>query len=211
MESQFELKVKDAIKPIDEICEKLVSCTKSQLDKGINEIDSHELGEVLDGIKDMCESKEKIVKALYYTTIGSAMEENVDNYGETWDENGYKKYYNKGNESIMPMLYEPRDIDLQNGRMYYTQRTNRSTSGSGVANTSRGTNGRMSRYGYSHDKYMDEKGKYSITDPEDIKKRKDMLSERLDDLYQMAKEEVMDMTPEEKNMWRTKIQSLMNL
>ena len=210
MELKFEMKVKDAIKPIDEICEKLVSCTKSQLDKGINEIDSNELGEVLDGIKDMCESKEKIVKALYYTTIGSAMEENAADYGETWDENGPKKYY-KGNESIMPMLYEPRDIDLQNGRMYYTQRTNRSTSGSGVANTSRGTNERMSRYGYSHDKYMDEKCKYSITDPEDIKKRKDMLSERLDDLYQMAKEEVMDMTPEEKNMWRAKIQSLLNL
>lgn len=140
-ETKFEMKVKEAIKPIEEICDTLLSCTKSELSKGIDKVDTKELGEVLDGIKDMCDAKEKVVKAMYYTEIGSAMEENADDYGETWDEEGpMRKGYNsrrypssgryasKGHGMRYGyedrMMHDDRDMDRMNGRMYYTEARN---------------------------------------------------------------------------------------
>ena len=107
---------------------------------------------------------------------------------------------------FVPEMYM-RDEDYDIGRMYYSSGAGSRTSGDSMNGVSRTS----SRYGYSHDKYMNEKNNYSSTDPEDMQKRKQLLSERLDDLYSMAKEEVMDMSPEEKAMWKSKITMLMNI
>ena len=107
---------------------------------------------------------------------------------------------------FVPEMYM-RDEDYDIGRMYYSSGAGSRTSGDSMNGASRTS----SRYGYSHDKYMNEKNNYSSTDPEDMQKRKQLLSERLDDLYSMAKEEVMDMAPEEKAMWKSKITMLMNI
>lgn len=107
---------------------------------------------------------------------------------------------------FVPEMYM-RDEDYDIGRMYYSSGAGSRTSGDSMNGASRTS----SRYGYSHDKYMNEKNNYSSTDPEDMQKRKQLLSERLDDLYSMAKEEVMDMSPEEKAMWKSKITMLMNI
>ena len=107
---------------------------------------------------------------------------------------------------FVPEMYM-RDEDYDIGRMYYSSGAGSRTSGDSMNGSSRTS----SRYGYSHDKYMNEKNNYSSTDPEDMQKRKQLLSERLDDLYSMAKEEVMDMSPEEKAMWKSKITMLMNI
>jgi gas vesicle protein len=50
-----------------------------------------------------------------------------------------------------------------------------------------------------------------MTDAEGAKHRKQLLNDYMDDLYDMAKEMVTDMTPEEKQMWKSKLTQIVNL
>lgn len=206
--SMFEMKVKEAIKPIEEICEILTSCTKAELSKGIENADAKEVGEVVDAIKDLCEAKHYIVEAMYKTTIGTAMEENADDYGETWDENG--KYYTsmhprskitgryvrKGYTEPVHATYEmmdAKDADMPR-RMYYTE--NRDS--------------REGRSGRSRMYYMESKEHHKANTSEDIKEKMKRLEEMMEDLKLDMKEVVKDMTPEEKTMWKTKLNGMAN-
>lgn len=67
------------IKNIHSMIEKLSECAKCELDKGIEKIDTKEMGEVAEMLKELCEAE-------YYATITKAMEES--DYGEDYDEYG---------------------------------------------------------------------------------------------------------------------------
>lgn len=216
---------------LKEFMEKLEECAKCEFDKGIQNVDTKEMGEVIDMIKDCTE-------AMYYYSIVEAMKESE--YGEDYDWEGRKHYrgqrrdskgrFMSGRRGGMRRGYEPdyrmppemdedmeeywRDMDIAQGRMYYNgDGSNRSGQGSGVRNTgdtsNRGRSG--SRYGYSHDEYMKKREMYSKDDPEHKKKRTEMLNEYMDDLSDMAKEMVADMSPEEKQMWKVKLNKLINM
>ena len=58
---------------------------------------------------------------------------------------------------------------------------------------------------------MNNKSMHKGQTPEDMKARTEMIEDRMDDLYDMFKEEVKDMTPEEKQLWKTKISKIINL
>lgn len=206
--SMFEIKAKEAVKPMEEICDKLVSCIKSEMEKGIECVDTKELSEAMDMVKDICEAKHYVVKALYDTEIGKAMEENADDYGETWDENG--KYYTsmhprskmtgryvrKGYTEPVHATYEmmdAKDVDMPR-RMYYTE--NRDS--------------REGRSGRSRMYYMESKEHHKANTSEDIKEKMKRLEEMMEDLKLDMKEVVKDMTPEEKTMWKTKLNGIAN-
>lgn len=228
-ETKFEMKVKQAIKPIEEICDTLLSCTKSELSKGIDKVDTKELGEVLDGIKDMCEAKEKVVKALYYTTIGSAMEENADEYGETWDEDGLMRKGYRGqprsktsgrfmsrgdgrrsyDEKMMmddtTRSYRPdydRDMDrVAMDRMYYTN--GMTTTASMNGNSNRNYDGNMNR---SYDSRMERARRnyeehMQKHDNSEAGKKKE--AELLSELIDSATEVMMMYKPEMDNATKT--------
>ena len=84
--------------------EQLMSCVQSQLGD-ISKVDTHELGEAIDMIKDLSE-------AIYYCTITESMEKG-DEYkkGET-NINYYTTPYNK-------MSPDYRDVEKSRGYMYY--------------------------------------------------------------------------------------------
>lgn len=67
------------IKMMHEMIEKLTECAKHEIDKGIETVDTKEMGEVTDIIKDLAE-------AMYYRTLVEAMKESE--YGEDYDEYG---------------------------------------------------------------------------------------------------------------------------
>lgn len=67
------------IKMMHEMIEKLTECAKHEIDKGIETVDTKEMGEVTDIIKDLSE-------AMYYRTLVEAMKESE--YGEDYDEYG---------------------------------------------------------------------------------------------------------------------------
>lgn len=86
-----ELKMKVA--PISEMRETIVSWSKSELNKGKDCVDTKEMGDATDMIKDLCEAEEKLYKAAYYCSVIEAMEE----YGDENDRMGYDNYrYSSG-------------------------------------------------------------------------------------------------------------------
>ena len=62
-------------KPIKKMCEKLMDSINHELDRGVENIDTKELGEAIDMVKDLYEAKKEMYEACYYTQIMEAMEE----------------------------------------------------------------------------------------------------------------------------------------
>ena len=164
------------IKNIHCIIEKLAETTKVELDKGIENVDTKEMGEVADIIKDLAEAE-------YYAKISKAMDE--AEYGEDYDYMGaYDEYERKGYRGqrrdsrgrymskrgrrgyeIPMMIYDEdweemereRDMDRPYGRMGYIG--SGSNSGSSSNNMSSGFVGSQSgSRGYSD---RGEGGQYS--------------------------------------------------
>ena len=205
----------------------LEDATKSHLDKGIENVDAKEMGEVIDMIKDCCE-------AMYYYSIYEAMQEEKEEDEEerkyyrgqrrdsmgryTSGQRGGRRGFEPHPYMMRPMMDEEteweRMQDMQEGRMYYPNQGSGTYSGGSRQYGSQGSqSGRSqgnSRYGYSHDEYMKSK-QWDSSDPEQHKMRKQKLDEYLNDLQEMGKEVVQDMSPEEKQLWKQKISKLMNL
>lgn len=97
-------------KHVHEMLEKLASATHSEITtKPIEHINTEEMGEVIDMIKDLCEAEEKIYKACYYKSIVEAMEEEekyeeelekavlkrmIEEHGEVEGRMGYDRWRN---------------------------------------------------------------------------------------------------------------------
>lgn len=140
--SEIKEKVENELKTVKSLCETMENAIKTQIDKGLDKVNTHELYEAVDIYKDLSEVKKNIVEICYKKQIMEAME-NAD-YGEDYDENGEieRKYYNnyryangryapKGRGRRMytePIMYDNmypmeyyRDMDKWNdNRMYYT-------------------------------------------------------------------------------------------
>lgn len=125
------------IKHIHDMIEKLAECAKMELCNGIENVDTKEMGEVAEMLKELCEAE-------YYAKISKAMEK--AEYGEDYDEHGPmdRRYYRgqprdsmgrytrrRGYEEPMyytmtPEMYKRhgpeywRDMDRGEGRMYYS-------------------------------------------------------------------------------------------
>ena len=239
MESMFEMKVKEAIKPIEEICEILTSCTKAELSKGIENADAKEVGEVVDAIKDLCEAKHYIVEAMYKTTIGTAMEENADDYGETWDENG-KRFYRRRDSKGRFMYSEPmsrpdyrmtpemyhekdakyyRDMDREKGRLYYDEAM--TGNGNSMANMRNYTPGDYtgignnaitdSRYEMAKRNYTETKAMHNSNNEADNIKNAQEGGKWADVITEEIKSYIPDMKPQERATFKAKITSIANM
>ena len=68
-------KTKQKVSELCEMKETLMCCARDELSKGIQQVNTHEMGEVVDMIKDLCEAEEKCWKAKYYESIVEAMKE----------------------------------------------------------------------------------------------------------------------------------------
>ena len=207
---------------IHEMLEDVSEAASTELAKGTEKINTKEFGEVIDMIKDLTEAEKNKMEACYYKSIIEAMEESQ--YGEDYDWEGrMRKGYSRGRRMgyEQPMMYDDRYMDYMDGRMGYSNGAYGGGSmGMSRQGYSQGSQGgsrsnqsgqRSSRYGFSHDEYMKEKSMYNKNNPEDMKKRAVLIEDRMDDLYAMVKEEVKDMTPEEKQMWKSKISGIVNI
>lgn len=220
------------IKNIHCIIEKLAETTKVELDKGIENVDTKEMGEVADIIKDLAEAE-------YYAKISKAMDE--AEYGEDYDYMGaYDEHERKGyrgqrrdsrgrymsrrgyESRMMPemrwedMEYE-RDMDRPYGRMGYSG--SNTTSGSSMGgNSNMGyseSNGgqyssrmqrdsREGRSGQMRRGYMESKEK-GADKQQKMKELEDYMKELSSDVTEM----IGDASPEEKAMLKNKMQVLM--
>lgn len=152
----------------------------------LQEVNAKELGEVVDMVKDLEE-------AIYYCTIVEAMKEKDENKSTT-----NINYYTE------PTYY--RDIDRNDGRMYYTPgNMGRSNSGNNNSNQNYGMmrDSREGRSPQSRKMYMEGQEMHNDS-------KKQMLSletymhELTDDILEMVKKA----TPDEKQMLKNKMNTL---
>ena len=225
------------IKNIHSIIERLSECVKCEVDKGIYQVDTKEMGEVADIIKDLCEAE-------YYAKISKAMDE--AEYGEdydymgAYDENERKGYRGqrrdsrgrymsrRGYESPMMMHDDMREKDYMDGRMYYGGSTggNSSNMGGSSSGMSGGSNrgysegGQMSSRmqrdgGESESRYDRAKRGYeeskNMNDTSADGKRKSMenLESYMKELSEDMTQFVGKMDANEKAMVKSKLQTLM--
>jgi hypothetical protein len=212
------------IKRIHDMIEKLRECSKMEIDNGIENIDTKEMGEVADIIKDLAEAE-------YYAKISKAMDE--AEYGEdydymgSYDRKGYRwqprdsrgRYISRRRMSYEePMRMMPemnrehdaeyyRDMDKIDGRMYYSSGNMGGQSSSGMSGGSMGSQGRDSREGRSGQvrrSYMESK-ETGKDKGEKMKELENYMKELSTDVTEM----ISDASPEEKTMLKQKMQMLM--
>lgn len=73
--TKIAIHLEEESKPIKKMCEKLMDSINYELDKGIENVDTKELGEAIDMVKDLYEAKKEMYEACYYKQIMEAMEE----------------------------------------------------------------------------------------------------------------------------------------
>ena len=145
-------KVENKTKTIETMYDSMENAIKHQIDGGLDKVNTHELYEAIDILKDLSEIKLNCVKAMYKTQIMEAMEDSE--YGVDYDENGEIRYYRgqprskttgrfmsrgdgRRNYRMTPEMYreyEPeyyRDLDRETMRRMY------STTSTGTSGTSR--------------------------------------------------------------------------
>lgn len=214
-DTKIEMKIDEEIKPLKELCDKLVKMATAEMEQNPAEVDTHEMGEVIDMIYDLAKAKKEVAETCYKKKILAAMEESE--YGEDYDENGPKKYYTKGMSiRTYPMTVNEyqnaRDMDMP-GRRYYSDGSNRDTSTSGNNSQEGGQRYYTEVYdgmGYSgrgsYDArryYMDTKEMHRGNTAEDKEERMKGITMYLREL----KPEIMDMLHDASNSERTAMKS----
>lgn len=218
------------VKRMHEMLEKLTKCAEMEFEKGVENVDTKEMGEVVDIIKDLAEAE-------YYAKITKAMDE--AEYGEEYDymgayEDDMRKGYlgqprdsrgrymsrrggRRGYEEPMYHMpldvykdYSPeelRDMDRHTmGRMYYTDNAN---GGSMATRMQGGMNGgrdnREGRSGMSRRGYMEAK-EMGKEKGEKMKELEKYMKELSEDVTEM----IGDASPEEKAMAKNKLSVLVS-
>lgn len=217
------------IKRMHDMIEKLSECAKSEFDKGIENVNTDEMGKVTDMLKDLAE-------AMYYRTLTNIMEESdvEDVQGmldrRFYDDYRYKttgRYAPKGRGSYVgrrgyeepPYMHMMNREDLQDwdsmserermrdldrasrGRMYYTETESMHKDGSM-------RDSREGRAGMMRKGYMETKEMHKGTTPQDKEANMHSLESYLKELSEDLTGLLADMTPEERQMAKTKITTL---
>lgn len=217
------------IKRMHDMIEKLSECAKSEFEKGIENVNTDEMGKVTDMLKDLAE-------AMYYRTLTNIMEESgvEDALGildrRFYDDYRYKttgRYAPKGKGSYVgrrgyeepPYMHMMNREDLQDwdsmserermrdldrasrGRMYYTE-TEPIHKDGGMRDSREGKAGMM-RKGYMETKEM-----HKGTTPQDKEANMHSLESYLKELSEDLTELLPYMIPEERQMAKTRITTL---
>ena len=185
--------------------ENLVGCVQGQISGNLRDVDSKELGEAIDMIKDLEE-------AIYYCTITKAMEEG----DKEKKENHHQQHY------YTPMYYPYyRDMDRDYGRMYYDEMYyggRRYADGNGMSmGGNNSSNGRsfterypveMRDYREGRSPMMRKSYMESKEMHKDTKTKMHELEKYMQELTQDIVEMIEGATPEEKQMLQQKIATL---
>ena len=219
------------------LAEKIADCMKAKVEaKGIDNIEGQDLAELgmwTDIIKDLvCYDKDKkIIEAM----DEAEESEEAMKYIEMYEDYPERRYYDnyryktsgrfapKGKGSYMPRRgyeeppyyhmnsdmyreYTPeyyRDMDRMDGKMYYTETGNMNNTSSPNMRDSR-----EGRSGVGRRNYMETKEMHKANTPEDKQAKMRELENYAKELTEDVVDMVADMSAEEKNLLKTKMQTL---
>lgn len=200
-----------------DMIEKLSECAKCEIDKGIENIDPCEMGQVTDMMKDLAE-------AMYYRTLMKAMEESsADETMEMFERFGDgRRFYDnyryangrfapkgrgirRGYDEIpyyhmMPEMRDSmehdRDMDRTHGRMYYTEPVK--------------VNMSESNYDKAKRHYTESKELHKANTTEDKEQKMKSLDGYMKELSRDVTELSHDMTAEERTMLKSTLSNLVS-
>lgn len=189
---------------LKKMCEKLEGCAMMELAKDKCDVDTHELGEVFDMIKD-------IKEAIYYGTITEAMEDPENVYGEDYDYKGKKYYTRRRRDSRGRYMYtEPMMMEDEKGVHPYSEHFYEEGGMPDEMNSSRSRmrdmSGNNNRMYYTDSKMM--KHWYQSKDTGDDNKKLQSLEKDLKEISEELTSMVGEMNNSEKQMLRTKMQNI---
>ena len=222
------------IKHIHETIEKIADCAKTEVCKGVENLDTKEMKEVAEILKELCEAE-------YYATITKAMGE--AEYGKEYDMDGPMeelRYYRgrardsmgrfksrRGYDEMMdyqemyPMEHY-RDMDREHGRMYYSSGGGSGSSGGNSMSGSMGSGTRNyggdsgmrdyreGRSGQSRRSYMETKEARPGNSTEDKQVKAKELEKYMTELCSDITEMLAGASAEEKTVLKTKMQTLLS-
>ena len=166
---------------LKKICETLVSRVNAEIANGLENVDTMEMGQVMDMIKDLKE-------AMYYGKITEAMEESERREAPA---EGERMYYGRGRRMYREMPEQDRDMDLSSGRMYYTEQ-----------NGGNMHDKRMGRSGMKRVRY------YEAKETGDTADKMTAIDEYTHTLSEDIMEMIMDANPNEKNLMKQKLSTI---
>lgn len=199
---------------IHNMLEDVSEAASTELAKGTESVSTKEFGEVVDIIKDLSEAEKNRMQACYYKSVIDAMEnaeygEDYDWSGPDEDRMGYGGRMGYRGRDSQGRYTSRRGYDkMMPNDMMYDNRMNYSNGAYGGGMRGMSTSG--SRYGYSYDKYMQNRAHYSTTDPEDRQERMKMMEDYTQDLMASISGIMEDVSPEEKSVLRNKLNKLVS-
>lgn len=241
--SEIEMKIKEKTKELDECKEMLVHNLKNHLEQGVEAANAVEIGTVADAINDLAEATEKCVKTMYHQQLMEAMKEKE--YGEDYDEEGPLRGY-RGRSArtgrFVHRGYEERimrDMDREDGRMYYAGSSAGGGMSTGGTSTSGGYNrgyedGHARGYQEGHDRgyeegrsrgyreagtanrsrYDNARRGFDDTHKEDAaadhEQKMQALQEMLSSMTEELEPKILKMNPQEKQYTKNTLQALIN-
>lgn len=222
-------------KDLCEMKEKLLCAAKSELERGIQNVNTHEMGDVVDMIKDLAEAEEKCWKACYYKHVVHAMEEEskeMERMGyDNWryssgrfapTGHGHRSGYRPGEDIDPWMMAEGFGGDPMSTNMGYSYTGGRGGDGDGHSSRgnqngsdSHGTSGRMgyigSPRGDHYDRYTKARMGYHQSKDAINKERMDSSArEYVVDIAESLKEVWNDADPAMRKEIRNKMTALCN-
>ena len=203
------------------LAEKMAECLKAKVEaKGIDNIEGQdlvELGMWTDIIKDLvCYDKDKkIIEAMDEAEESEEAMKYIEMYEDYPERKGYrgqmrdsKGRYMSRRRGYMPMMYDydwdnmqmDRDMDREHGKMYYTEPM-----------TMRNDNQAHSesRYDRARRGYEESKAMHKGNTAEDKQHKMKELENYMKELSSDITEMIGDASPEEKNMLKSKMQTLL--
>lgn len=218
-EKRVKEHVREKTEGLCRICDKLEEWVECEMTKGSEEANAVGLGMVTDMLKDVCEAKEKVVKACYYEELMETMEE--DSEFEKEERQERKKMRTDGR------MYFPVDVQGSNSGSAVQRGfpgpydPNRGWPGDNIrmdgiswttpgVSSMKGAKGTGGRRGFSFDNYEEALEMYSQDDPESKRMRMESLNRDLHELVEMSKEVAAKLSPEEKQMWKSQISKILN-
>lgn len=213
------------IERIHKMIECLTEKTLGELDKGVENVNTEEMGEAVDMIKDLCEAE---YKAVIVKSMKKADEEEEeynkellrvlkDEYGEEGGRRYYDEYryangrfapkgrgirrgYTEPPYYHMPVNYNDmeymRDMDKDRGKMYYSEPI--------APHVSESNYDRAKRH------YTETKEMHKGASTEDKEHKMKALDMYIRELSGDISELLNDMTPDERNLLRTKMSNLVS-
>lgn len=219
------------------LAEKIAKCLEAKVEAmGIDNIegaDLEEFGKWTDIMKDIvCYDKDKkIIEAMDEAEDSEEAMKYIEMYKNYPERKGYRgqprdsrgRYMRRGYDEMMYMPEMYRDMDLMDGKMYYTSANRsqgsqgQSNGGSSMGSSNSGSMGysdgmmrdsKEGRSGQSRRGYVETKEMHKGNTEEDKMAKKRELDKWMSDFSSDVKELVGDMTAEEKTLLKTRLNNL---